>query len=82
MYDAFRYFTRMAELVAKDSDPRQKVTVAHEARSGPTVTAPGIAGRGGEGRRDSSSVPPGAGGPSLVRMFCTLLGITEGRVGG
>jgi ABC-2 type transport system ATP-binding protein len=80
MYDAFKYFTKMADLVAQDAAPTDHAIVTrHLVRRFGTVTAlDGIDLAVKKGEIYGFLGPNGAGKSTLVRVLCTLLRPHEG----
>ncbi len=80
MYDAFKYFTKMAELVADDTAPSETAVVARGlGRHYGAVTAlDGIDLSIRKGEVYGFLGPNGAGKSTLVRVLCTLLRPDEG----
>jgi ABC-2 type transport system ATP-binding protein len=75
MYDAFKYFSKMAELVAGESDPPDHAVVTRSLvrRFGPVTALDGIDLTVRKGEIYAILGPNGAGKSSLVRVLCTLL---------
>ncbi len=75
MYDAFRYFTRMAELVADDGPPSDQAIVTRGLvrRYGDITALDGVDLTVHRGEIYGFLGPNGAGKSTLVRVLCTLL---------
>ncbi len=80
MYDAFKYFTKMAELVADDTAPSETAVVARGLgrHYGPVTALDGIDLSIRKGEIYGFLGPNGAGKSTLVRVLCTLLRPDEG----
>jgi ABC-2 type transport system ATP-binding protein len=75
MYDAFKYFTKMADLVAQDSAPSEHAVMTRNLvrRYGTVIALDGIDLSVKKGEIYGFLGPNGAGKSTLVRVLCTLL---------